>query len=514
MLGLQVRTAVTRQIMHYDEAYYLLESLGVADILRALPVLAGGRATLANVKATLREKGDIIPPGNCKPTYALLLGLVSFLPIDRLYIGNFFGIGFALFGFFIFYRCAKEVGNAPVQALALAALLFVSPIWNYYAVSGFSNAIAGVLELTAVWLYLRGRTRAAALGLGIAFTVHYGLLPTTGLLLACMIYGQAQEKKPLKALQLAALFLLPILLWQTVYLIGRHFIQGQLSDVVYRTYFEQILYNFHRVSPQDQAALYGAALKRNFITLAGFIQAEGVLASLFLLGGCLGSWFIWPRLQRREKECLAVLTLTALAWLFNPGVVVSRAIAFLLPLLYLSVAFFAGRSSWAREIPVFARATVFGILLSVSFVRTWNMDSLLRTPYQAAADYLKSQGYAGQIVDPEQWPVWQVHMQTRMNGRPERVSDRAQLQSFITEAAAASPNGKAPLMIIDGAPMIARDAEIQNFLAPVYARIPDWQAAMPYTELPVHRHEISSLNEKRGPGSGALMLYWLPEVGS
>ncbi len=511
----QIRTAIHREVLHYDEGYYLCEARGLRQAIRAATTVAFRSSDLGQVLARIRREGGILPPGNGKPTYILALAALSSLPIPIALSGNFLAIMCGLLAVGLLFCSGRLLGLDQRTAGALALLFLVSPIWNYYVVTTFPHPVGASVMMLGIFFFLKSRFRAAFLTLGLAFTIHYATLPVIGLLavayFAAVLFGWEKSERSWKYCGASALCLVaPSLAWEAVYLLIKVAAGDYLSTTVFRTFLQQILYNFTRVTVNTNIP-FGEAFQRNAVIFARFARTETWVLSGLLALALVLNLVRWRGFDWRTRAVLAATAGSLAFWLLNSGTVVSRVIVMPMPLLYLGLAI-AVSAMVKREGRIYAiHMMVLSGLILMAFTVTLRQGERLRSPYRPALEYLEREGYRGQVIDPVTWPVWQAYLGIRMASRPDKGSlTPEQFLAMIPSSVTRHEKRRIPVAIYAGE-WAGSGPVFDALRAALRDRAPDASWMLPYSNHPLFVSE--SLNWVRVPerpqDADRLGIFWL-----
>jgi len=516
ILAFQVRTAVHREILHYDEGWYLCEARGLRALIQSAPSLLRHKEAFSKWKMEIRQKGLILPPGNGKPSFILLLAMTMLLPVREACAGDFLTITSCFFGVLCFFFLCRKFGSNFRESAALTLLFFMSPIWNYYSVTTIANPLSAAVLLAGILCYVNGKWFWACFLFGFSFTVHYTAITVAGILFCAMTLELWQElpsrRNPWSAwIKYSVVLLLPFLVWQALYLIGRWLTKDHLSDVVYRTYWEQLTYNYGRVTT-GRPSTWVHTFYRNLRIFSALARTETWPVAALLIASPFMVLVYWRKMQIRERALgLAALIVPAF-WIINPGTVVSRVVLTFLPLLYLSSVLVVSRWERLRRFSPRIKVTALIVLMGFSLNQTVRNGQKLRSPFRDAVFYLKQHGFSGQIADSESWPVWQFYQRTRMGFRPEIVmTDIARLRQEMNRAIAENRPQAVPVIIYNGQPVWGNGEAYAAFSHRLFSLSPSVQWPMPYAHIPAFIMETDrGMREADRPGS--VTLYWVDKA--
>jgi hypothetical protein len=490
----QVKTLSHREIIHYDEAYYLCEARGLTDLFKAIPQLCLHPRSFGDWKVRVRQEGAILPPGNGKPSFILIMSLAALLPFRAVEIGGLVSLAGCLAAVLFYFACCRKLGLDPIPSGLLTLLFLCSPLWEYYAISTYANPLAAAILLIGIYFYLDDRPALACLTFGFSFTVHYSTIVTAGILFLALAWERwnqegnlTQRMRPLFAWGLCALA--PFLVWQIAYLVGQTLFKNHLTDVVYRTYWEQLTYNLGRVSGTG-GLRWAGTLKRNLEIIKALASTETWPVSIALGGAVAVSLAFWRRLSWPERGIVASATIGVLFWFFNRGTVVSRATVPVLPPLYLTLAIALGKAPRLSGSARILTGTVMAGLIVIASIQIVRNGRTLQSPFKSVLNAFQARNYRGQVLDSN-WPIWQFYLQERMAARPEdALATLDNLHAVIRNTIERNPAHAIPLVLVNGE-LFGEEPRFRAFFDRLLKRQPDGEWSMPFAALPVYQKEFA-----------------------
>lgn len=409
----------------YDEAYYLLEAkifpASIQWITTNWPDLKVGRNNFSDLKNYVKETGCLFPLGTAKPVYLLILSVWTTI------IGLIFGVqdytSFLLSallgtaGLLLVFLISRKVWDEKT-ALFSAILVFLSVNNLFYSRSGFPQSTAVFFLLLSIYSVFKERYFLSGVLLACALGAHYCMLFNVFVFSVWMLIFHRN-----KIVIFLTGLILPLLMVEGFYRLGKMMLLPWLDDVTFFTYFQHILRQFSMVSPLQSGSFLSSFLEHDWMTVFRIIWTEGPFLFFISLLFFVLPFLRWEKNSNQEWFVWLNGWGVLLVWILNSGQVISRAIfpAWTIALLGSGVVVSLIKPRSLRILFLLA-ATVFSV---VRFYKIVN----IKCGYRDAVQWMKNHGQ-NQVIDIYTWPIYQFYFNKKIYANHDGVLNMNDLQYF------------------------------------------------------------------------------------